>query len=73
VNAEACGDCKYFQHTDKVCRRFPPVSFVAVTTSRLDTKAQCMVIEANRMASAFPTMDPIHGYCGEFVRFVLVN
>jgi hypothetical protein len=69
MTAESCGNCRYLS-ADSVCRRYPPTPLIVQQQSSIAPNARpnqppVMIITAMQTSSAFPTMDPALGWCGE--------
>jgi hypothetical protein len=66
--AENCGSCRYHQAESNACRESPPS--VSIFPINRDPKGN---IEFTAQ-SAFPTTDPVHGWCGRFkVKLIGLN
>ena len=58
---QVCGNCFFFLAGDNVCRRFPP-QVSALAMSKDVVSGETMV----QMNTAFPSMKPDLGWCGEW-------
>lgn len=60
VQAECCGECRFYMASTKVCRRFPPVvMIIGVKPTITNPNGEPL------FAGQFPQMAPT-GWCGEF-------